>query len=161
MILGIANVVGTVITTVGDILGNPKDAERKATADSLYAAALGGDAVAEIRLRCLSGDQTVKQQAIQYGLLTPDEIARGIPCGFATEVGRQYAANLVTKLRTQRAIAGVAGDVSTAAAGVGVQADPKTYLATVGSNLGVPVVPSWVWIAGGAAILVWLYRRGK
>ena len=162
-ILAVANTVGTVVGTVGGIFGNSKDAERKAQADTLYERALNGDRKAEVQLRCLAGYQDVRQEAISYGLLSADEISRGTPCGYATEAAQQYAKNLVTKLGTTRTIATVAGNVASGATKVGVDADPRTYLSTVSSNvggaLGFSGVPQWVIIAGGAALLVWWLRK--
>lgn len=162
-ILGVANTAATIVGTVGGIFGNSKDDARREQADALYQRALNGDRKAEVQLRCLAGYQDVRQEAISLGLLSADEISRGTPCGYATDAAQQYAKNLVTKLNTTRTVATVAGNVASGATKVGVDADPRTYLSTVSSNVGNAIgfggVPQWVIIAGGAALLVWWLRK--
>lgn len=153
----------TIADTIGDIFGNPKDAKRKEQADALYSRARNGDTSAYVQLRCLSGDQSARADAIRLGFLTQDEIARGTPCGYATNDARQYAANLVTRLKTETTIAQTAATVTAGSAQAGVNANPGVYTAGVVSHAAgadlFPTIPTWVFVAAGAAVFVWLARR--
>lgn len=159
-LLGIA---GSVLSVADDLIGGGNDDGRKKGADALFERALNGDRKAEVQLRCLSGDQSVRQEAITLGLLSADEISRGTPCGYATSDARSYAASLVAQLNTRRTIATVAGDTASVATRVGVGADTRTYVSTVADNVsgavGLPSIPQWVIFAGGAALLVWWLRK--
>lgn len=162
-ILGVANTVTGVVGGIASVLGNPRDDDRRRQADALYNAALNGDRKAEVQLRCLSGDQSARPEAIRLGLLTADEISRGTPCGYATTDAKSYAAQLVAKLGTVRTVATVAGDVASGATKVGTDAHAPTYLSTVGKNVGGAIgfdgIPQWVILAGAAAVLVWWLRK--
>jgi len=154
----------TVVSTVSSIfgLGNPKDEKRKQQADSLYQRALSGDAAALVQLQCLSGDQAARPEAVRLGFLTQEEIARGTPCGYATTEAKNYAKQLITKLRTQKAVAQTAAVVTAGAAQVGTTAHAPTYAATTAAIAApkmVGAIPVWVWAAVGLGVIYVVSRR--
>lgn len=134
----VLGVVTTVANAASGLLSNPQDAQRKQEADRLFGLAVNGDHVAEVKLRCLSGDQSVRQEAIGLNLLSPAEVARNQECGFATDSARAYARGLVAQLGVRSTVATGAGVVTAGAAQVGVTASPGQYVSTV-AGAGLPV----------------------
>lgn len=153
----------SIIGTVTSIFGNPNDAKRKQQADGLLQRAINGDQAALVQLRCLSGDQSARAEAVRLGFLTQTEIANGTPCGYATKDAQNYAKNLLAEYETRRTVATVAAGVTGAAIQTGVSASAPLYTGAVVDHARaagvIPDVPNWVLWAAGAALVVFLVRR--
>lgn len=148
-----AGAVKTVTGFVGGLLGSDdKDPARKAQADQLGAAFLAGNDAALVQLRCLSGDPSVRDEAIRLGFLTADEIRRGTPCGYATKEAQAYARGVVTRVMTQRGAQEVAVDVTQqvvrpALNAAGYEIIPKPDLGSL-LLIGAVLVGGWLLLKG-------------
>lgn len=125
---------------------NPNDAARLEEVKRLTDLSLGGDLTAFVKLTCLSGDNTVRAQAVELGLLTAEELQRGTNCGYATGVGRSAAKAALIYIRARREVAVIAGRISLGAAKVANTAVPGT--------VGTPVSTTTLAVGGGALIVV-------
>lgn len=91
-----------------DSYDHKKDAERQATARTLYAAALNGDKTAAAQLRCLGAQPLL---AGDLALLVAlggghDETYYRTRCGFASPPARALAGNLAKQLASNASLSG-------------------------------------------------------
>lgn len=137
---------------VGGLFGNPKDEARIAEAKMLRDRAIAGDDLAFIKLKCLSGDQTVLAEACRTG--AHRDACGASECGYATTRARDFAKTMVAEVNARRGVATAAGAVTQGSYVLGTGAAPGAYFA----QLGIPAI-SPVLVIGLVGLAVWAFTR--